>query len=203
MSRRAYQYCPICRKPLVRGEHGGRGRLACPDPGCGFVHWDNPIPVVGAIVERDGRVLLVRNRGWPETWYALVTGFLETGESPREAVLREVREELGIDATLARYIGTYPFEQLNQIIFVYHLLAGEGEIRICREELEGYKAVPIEKLRPWPRGTGPALRDWLETAKPAFGEGEGRLEATVMDRFGDGASVHLPEDSSKILRVAV
>jgi NAD+ diphosphatase len=161
MSRSEYRYCPACAQLLVRREHGGKIRLACPDDACGFVHWNNPVPVVGAIVERDGHVFLVRSLGWPETWYALVTGFLESGESPRQAVLREVAEELGLDAELERFIGAYPFEQLNQIIFVYHLRAGAGPVRLCREELADYRIVPIEKLRPWPRGTGPALRDWL------------------------------------------
>ena len=141
--------------------HGGRLRLACPKDGCGYVHWNNPIPVVAGIVERNGRVVLVRSQGHPETWYALVAGFLEPGETPEEAVLREVEEEIGIPAEIREYIGAYPFQRLNQIIFAYHLLGGPGPIRLCEEELAGYKEVPIERLRPWPLGTGPALRDWL------------------------------------------
>jgi hypothetical protein len=42
---------------------GGRERLAC-GAGCGFVHWDNPAPVVAALVEYHGRVVLARNQGW-------------------------------------------------------------------------------------------------------------------------------------------
>jgi hypothetical protein len=40
------------------------------------------------------------------------------------------------------------------------VLAG-GEIRLCERELAGYKSLPLERLRPWSQGTGPALRDWL------------------------------------------
>jgi ADP-ribose pyrophosphatase YjhB (NUDIX family) len=90
-----------------------------------------------------------------------VTGFLEIGERPEEAILREVHEELGIDARHGHFVGTYPFKQQNQIIFAYHLYGGGGAIHLCQEELVAYKEVPIEKLRPWGRGTGPALRDWL------------------------------------------
>jgi NADH pyrophosphatase NudC (nudix superfamily) len=161
MSRPQYQYCPLCRSALAPGQHGGKQRLACANPSCGFIHWDNPIPVVGAIVERDGHVLLVRSHGFPETWYALVTGFLEAGESPEHGVLREVEEELGIRAELQSFVGAYPFELRNQIIFVYHVLGGAGPIRLCEEELADWKAVPLAELRPWPLGTGPALRDWL------------------------------------------
>ncbi|MBN1239467.1 MAG: NUDIX domain-containing protein [Gammaproteobacteria bacterium] len=161
MSRSRYRYCPLCREELGEEMRGGRMRLACPRTGCGFVHWDNPIPVVAAIVERDERVVLVRSRGWPDSWYALVTGFLEPDETPEAAVLREVEEEIGIPAELGEYLGAYPFERLNQIIFAYHVRGGPGPIRLCEEELTDYKEVPIAKLKPWPRGTGPALREWL------------------------------------------
>ena len=159
MSTRKFRYCPICRTELVPGRHGGRERPAC--PACSFVHWGNPVPVVGAIVERDGHVLMVRSHGWPPTWYGLVTGFLEPAERPEEATLREVKEELGLDAELVSFLGAYPFERMNQIILTYHVVAGPGEVRLCEEELADWKAVPFGKLRPWNRGTGPALGAWL------------------------------------------
>ena len=154
-----FRYCPLCRAELALGQHGGRPRLAC--AACGFVHWRNPTPVVAGIVERDGRVVLVRSHGWPPTWYGLVTGFLESGEKPEQAVVREVEEELGIAAHVTAYIGAYPFERLNQIIFAYHLAGSPGDIRLDTTELAAHKEVPIAHLKPWPQGTGPALNDWL------------------------------------------
>src|SRR5690606_29187982 len=74
MSFADFTFCPRCRAQLVEAERGGRTRLVCTAEGCGFVHWNNPIPVVAAIVERDGRVILVRNHGRPVTWYVLVAG---------------------------------------------------------------------------------------------------------------------------------
>ncbi len=156
-----FRYCPRCATPLSEEERGGSLRRLCPAEGCGFVHWNNPAPVVAAIVERDDHVILVRSHGWPESWYGLVTGFLEHGEMPEEAVLREVREETGLDAELGGYVGMYPFYRMNQLIIAYHVLVGPGEIRLDETELADWRAVPIEKVRPWPRGTGTALRDWL------------------------------------------
>lgn len=172
MSRARYRYCPLCRTELGEASHGGRPRLACPNADCGFVHWDNPVPVVAAIVERAGCVVLVRNRGWPESWYGLVTGFLEPEETPDHAVLREVEEEVGLRGEVVEYLGAYPFPRLNQIIFAYHVRAPDGPIRLCEEEIAGHREVPIERLRPWPQGTGPALRDWLAARghHPPMGE---------------------------------
>jgi NAD+ diphosphatase len=47
----------------------------------------------------------------------------------------------------------------NQVILAYHVVA-TGTIALGAE-LEAFKAVPPEKLRPWPMGTGHAIRDWL------------------------------------------
>ncbi|MDX2286585.1 MAG: NUDIX hydrolase [Bacteroidia bacterium] len=158
-----YQYCPVCAKPLVLQPRGGRERKACPDPACGFVHWDNPVPVVAAVVERNGAVVLVRSHGWPEGWYGLVTGFLEPGETPEQAVLREVQEELGLAAELGGLIGHYPFARMNQIILAYHVTAHAGSIQLDAEELAACKEVPLERVQPWPMATGIALRDWLRS----------------------------------------
>jgi NADH pyrophosphatase NudC (nudix superfamily) len=161
MSSGDFEFCPKCRTPLAQAERGGRLRLVCPHDGCGFVHWNNPIPVVAAIVERDGRVILVRSHGHPKTWYVLVAGVLEPDETPDQAVLREVDEELGLPCEIVEYVGAYPFLRLNQIIFAYHVRLGPGAIRLSAEELVDYKAVPLANIKPWPQGTGPALRDWL------------------------------------------
>ncbi|MEN7343205.1 MAG: NUDIX domain-containing protein [Pseudomonadota bacterium] len=158
-----YRYCPVCAAPLVPQEHGGKTRAACSDARCHFVHWDNPTPVVAAVAERNGCVIQVRSIGWPDGWFGLVTGFLEAGEMPEEAVLREVEEETGLSATMGGYIGMYPFYRMNQLIIAYHVHVSEGDVVLDRTELEDYREVPLDELVPWDSGTGKALRDWLAT----------------------------------------
>lgn len=155
----SFQFCPKCAKPLVDRSDEGRTRRACDSAECGFVHYDNPTPVVAAIVEHEGDVILVRNKGWPEKWFGLVTGFLERGETPEAGVLRELKEELGLDGQIVSFVGHYSFDQMNQLIIAYHVKAS-GEI-VVGEELAGFKRVSPEKLRPWPFGTGQAVADWL------------------------------------------
>ena len=101
--------------------------------------------------------------GWPASWFGLVTGFLEKGEMPEEAVLREVQEEIGLEVEMGGYIGMYPFYRMNQLIIAYHVIAKDGEIKLDETELAAYREVPIEKVQPWAAGTGIALRDWLRT----------------------------------------
>lgn len=153
------RFCARCGAPLAARELGGRCRQACPNEACGYVHWDNPAPVVAALVEVDGLIVLARNHGWPEKMFGLVTGFLERDESPEEAVVREVREELDLDARHSSLIGVYPFMRKNEVIIAYHVVAS-GNIRL-NEELAEYRLIAPEKLRPWDFGTGLAVRDWL------------------------------------------
>ncbi|MBI2384019.1 MAG: NUDIX domain-containing protein [Gammaproteobacteria bacterium] len=155
----AFNFCPRCARPLERRHEGERPRLACPDRACGYVHWDNPTPVVAAIVEHEGKIILARNKAWPEKFFALITGFLERNEKPDEAVLREVEEELSLKAHTPSFVGHYIFDRMNQLILAYHVLA-EGTVRLG-EELAEWKHVEPARLRPWPAATGLALRDWM------------------------------------------
>jgi NAD+ diphosphatase len=156
----AMKFCPECGGDLTVAEIDGVQRLSCGSGTCSYVYWENPTPVVAAIVEHHGNVVLVRNKGWPEKMFGLVTGFLEKGETPDDGVLREVREELGLEGRIESFIGYYSFFQMNQLILAFHVKA-EGRI-VLGEELEDIKPVPPERLRPWRFGTGYAVMDWLK-----------------------------------------
>ncbi|MGO9830356.1 MAG: NUDIX domain-containing protein [Myxococcaceae bacterium] len=153
------RFCPRCARPLEARDEAGRARKACPDRDCGFVFYDNPLPVVAALVEHEGRVLLVRNQGWPEKWFGLVAGFLERGESPAAGVLRELKEEVGLVGEVVRLLGVYAFPERNEVILAYHVRA-TGTVSLG-EEIAELRAVQPERLRPWPFGTGQAVADWL------------------------------------------
>ena len=155
-------FCPQCASPLVPGQASGRERLICSKP-CGYIFYDNPLPVVGAIVEYDDdTVVLTQNIGWPAEWFGIVTGFLEKGEEPAQAVLREIEEEIGLtDARIVEFLGLYTFYQRNEIIFTYHVRAS-GTIVMDETELQAIKIVPVSKLKPWSFGTGPAVAEWLK-----------------------------------------
>jgi NADH pyrophosphatase NudC (nudix superfamily) len=155
-----FSYCPNCAAPLVEKTVERELRRTC-SAACGFVHYDNPTPVVAAVVEHEGEIVLARNRAWPRTFYGLITGFLERGETPEQCVVREVKEELDLDAATPTLIGVYAFERMNQVIIAYHVPA-TGRITL-NEELDDHRHVPLERARYWAAGTGYALRDWLRS----------------------------------------
>lgn len=158
-----YQFCPQCTAPLIERAVQGEARRVC-SKDCGFVHYDNPTPVVAAVVEHNGSVVLAHNRGWPpafRSFFGLITGFLERGETPEQCALREVKEELDLEGTATTLIGVYAFEQMNQVIIAYHVPA-HGTIAL-NEELDDFRHVPLHECKAWSGGTGTALRDWLRS----------------------------------------
>jgi len=159
-----YAHCPACAtalQPIVAAEDGGdKTRLRC--PACGWTHWNNPTPVLAAIVEcvdRDGRLLLARNAAWTHRMFALITGFMEAGESPEDGIRREVMEETSLQTVDTTLVGVHEFLRMNQVIITYHVRA-RGEI-VLSPELAEYKLFAPQDVRCWRAGTGLALAMWL------------------------------------------
>ncbi len=167
-----YRYCPQCATPLqlftLQEDGGEKQRLRC--PACGWTHWNNPTPVLAAVVQYEDRILLARNAAWTHKMYALITGFMEAGETPQEGIAREIKEETNLDASALNLVGVYDFQRMNQVIIVYHAVA-DGEVSLS-PELVDYRLFAYDQVRCWPAGTGYALADWLRSRgyQPQFTE---------------------------------
>lgn len=156
-------YCPSCATKLKETIIEGNEKLACPAANCEFVFWENPTPVVAMLVETPQGVVFARNVAWPRHFYSIITGFLEKAEDPKDCAIRETKEELGLVAQSCELIGVYPFEMQNQVIIGYHIVA-DGEITL-NEELDDFKYMQAEGIKPWDMGTGLVISDWLNSRK--------------------------------------
>jgi len=161
-----YRFCPQCATPLAlieAAEDGGpKSRLRC--PACDFTHWNNPTPVLAAVVEcadREGRILLARNAAWTGRMFALITGFMEAGETPEQGIAREVLEETSLQAEAVHLLGVWEFQRMNQVIVAYHVVA-RGEIQLS-PELAEYKLFAPADIVCWPAGTGYAMATFLRS----------------------------------------
>jgi NADH pyrophosphatase NudC (nudix superfamily) len=166
----AYRFCPACASPLeLRAQSEDSGmvqRLRCTD--CDFTHWNNPTPVLAAIIERDGEVLLARNAAWPGRFFGLITGFMEAGESPEDGIRREIAEETALQTLALTLVGVHDFQRMNQVIITYHAVV-TGEVSLSPELVE-YKWLAPNQVRCWRAGTGLALASWLRSRgiEPTF-----------------------------------
>lgn len=90
-----YRYCPVDATALEKSGDSPTG-MQCPE--CGRSWYRNPSPSTGCAIVENGRVLVTVRAGEPEKGRVDVPGgFLEPGEHPVDALVREVREELGIE----------------------------------------------------------------------------------------------------------
>lgn len=161
-----YKFCPRCASALTMreaAEDGGmKSRLRC--TACDWTHWNNPTPVLAAVIEcidQGNKVLLARNAAWPHRMFALVTGFMEAGETPEDGVRREVAEETSLHVESLSLLGVWDFQRMNQLIVAYHVRA-HGEVRLS-PELAEYKLFEPADVRCWPAGTGYALAQYLRS----------------------------------------
>lgn len=122
------RFCSLCGHPL---EDEGR-KARCPR--CGVSYYDNPLPATAAVVlDHGGRVLLVKRAVDPgkDKW-ALPGGFIEGEEAPEEGILRELREEAGLEGEVEGLIGVF-YEKSTLygpiIIIGYKVKAIGGHLR--------------------------------------------------------------------------
>lgn len=175
-------YCRRCgHHPLARGIPPGdtHERDYCSQ--CGEVVYDNPRVIAGAILEREGRLLLCQ-RGIPPrvgTW-TLPAGFMERGESVEEAAHREVWEETGIDAEILTPYSIFSVPPTNELYIIY------------RARLRAWNDAPGHETQavgwflpeeiPWDAIFYPAIRQILERyidehAGGAYGIYTGSMES--------------------------
>ncbi len=143
---------------------------------CGFIDFQGPKLVAGCLVVDAGRVLLLRRAIPPRLGYwTFPGGYVDFGETPEPAALRETAEEVGMNVTLERLLGLYADPQ-NPIAAVIVYLARPGlespglsdeasEVRYCAPAEIPWKEIAF-------RTTEAALRDWI-----AYAEGAGRISS--------------------------
>lgn len=103
MLRKKRIYCPYCGVKVILKKEGDTLREYCTD--CTLFFYNNPLPVVSAIVLKDRKVLLVKRKNAPYRGkWCLPSGFAEVGESIEEACLRELNEETGIDGAITSLV---------------------------------------------------------------------------------------------------
>ncbi|MEJ2612904.1 MAG: NUDIX domain-containing protein [Candidatus Thiodiazotropha sp.] len=141
------RFCTKCGSDLLVKTIDGASRLVCTNADCDYTVWNNPVPVVAALVKLNDNYILARNTQWPHGVYSLITGYLESNENVEDAVLREVEEELGLKGRVEKFLGHYTFQKKNQLIIAFEIHATgivctndeiAETIQLSAEELTSY-----------------------------------------------------------------
>jgi len=130
MTRPPINYCQVCGHAMEDRAAFGQTRRVCPE--CGFIHFNDPKVAAVAFIEQAGRVLLVRRAMNPERGkWALPAGYVDYGEDPRDAAIREVREETGLEIEITQLIdvqsGPGTFGASIVIIYAARVIDGAAQ----------------------------------------------------------------------------
>lgn len=94
-------FCPRCGAAVVREDRFGEVRPVCPQ--CNWIHFSDPKVAAAVLVDKGGRVLLVRRANEPfRGLWTLPAGFVDAGEDPADAAARECFEETGLSVRVTR-----------------------------------------------------------------------------------------------------
>ena len=115
-------FCSACGAALVEQVVEGRSRQVC--PACGRIQWRNAKPCAGALILRNGKVLLVRRSIEPfRGYWDIPGGFCEVDEHPAQTTIREVREETGLEIELTGLLGLWLDEYEDIVTLTIYYLA--------------------------------------------------------------------------------
>lgn len=164
-----FKFCPACKNKL---KTFGKKLLDCPF--CGFHFYLSPVPTVAIILEnKKGGILFGKRKFLPKKgFWDLPGGFIDFGEKAEEAIVREVKEELGIEIKnpkiLGTYIGFYPYKGINYqplcIVFYKKITDKETKKIKAADDISSTNFLSKNKI-PWKKLAFPdiiqALKDYL------------------------------------------
>jgi NAD+ diphosphatase len=156
---RTHLFCGRCGAPL-RTKTTERAK-ECPI--CGQLHFPRLAPAMIVLVERGRELLLARSRHFLPGMYSVLAGFVEPGESLEEAVVREVREEVGITVKDIKYFGSQPWPFPHSLMIGFTATYAGGEIFLSDEEIEDAGWFTVDNLPTVPGKISIArkLIDWF------------------------------------------
>ena len=162
---RSHRFCGRCGTPTERKVHE-RSRVC---PGCGQTHYPRLAPVAMALVTRGDELLLARSPHFPPGMMSALAGFVEPGESLEECLVREVREEVGVEVNNLRYFSSQPWPFPHSLMVAFHCDWVSGEIVPQEGEIEAAGWFRIDDL--------PVLPHRLSIARRLIEDALARLRA--------------------------
>ena len=113
---------------------------------CGYVYFHNTCASVAGIIEMGEGILLTIRAHEPKAgMYDLPGGFVDYNESAEDALLREIREELGLEVTIASYLGSFP----NRYVYRNVVYFTTDIFFLCRPAVAGARIAGNEEISRW------------------------------------------------------
>ncbi len=124
------RYCGLCGAPTRR-----IGTISKVCTKCNSEIFPQVSPAIIVLIRRGHEALLVHARTFSRPFFGLVAGFVETGESLEECVVREIKEETSLDVKNIRYFGSQPWGYPSNIMIGFTAEYAGGELKFADDEL--------------------------------------------------------------------
>lgn len=124
------RFCPSCGTKTVM-----QTTISKQCPNCKYEIYPVVSPAILVLIRKGDAILLVHARNFRGSFYGLVAGFLETGETLEECVRREVMEETGLEINNITYFGNQPWPYPSNLMVGFIADYVSGTIRLQDEEL--------------------------------------------------------------------
>jgi len=137
-----HQFCGRCGAKTA--QIPGQRCMRCPT--CGLESYARISPSMIVLVTRGDEILLARSPRFVPGVYSTLAGFAEPAESIEQCVMREVREEVALEITNLRYLGSQSWPFPHSLMLGFHAEYLSGEICIQVDEIEDAQWFSIHKL---------------------------------------------------------
>jgi ADP-ribose pyrophosphatase YjhB (NUDIX family) len=167
--RAGFSFCPRDGTRLAPTRIDGRDRPTCPV--CGFADFMHVQIGANTVVEKDGKVLLVRlNYGPRDGHWALPGGLVEADETVEQAAIRETEEETGFTVGLDGLLAMWMRSGFPILVVIYRAHIVSGDLRVAPDEASEARFFPRQELPPleelaWP-STAHGLDAWRAYEPP-------------------------------------
>ena len=156
-------YCPRCSAKLVEAQQFGKPRPTCPQ--CDWIFFHDPKVAAAVLIERDGRILLVRRAVNPQKGlWTLPAGFIDAGEDPGKAAERECLEETGLYVQVTALLDVLPNHEHHRganIIIFYRAEIVNGDL-VPGDDVDRADFFPKNNLPPLAFTTTKQIIDKLQ-----------------------------------------
>ena len=151
------RFCPSCGTKTVM-----QTTISKQCPNCKYEIYPVVSPAILVLIRKGDAILLVHARNFRGSFYGLVAGFLETGETLEECVRREVMEETGLEINNITYFGNQPWPYPSNLMVGFIADYVSGTIRLQDEELSEGAFFTKDNLPELPRKLSLARKmiDW-------------------------------------------
>lgn len=159
---RDHQFCGRCGQRM-EVDVAERAMRCAP---CATINYPRIAPCIIVLVTRGEELLLARNANFPRPMYSTLAGFIEAGETAEETLVREVREEVGVEVRNLRYFQSQSWPFPNQLMLGFFAEYAGGDIVCDQTEIADarwfhYSQLPM--IPPSSSVSGQLIQNYIET----------------------------------------